>query len=153
MKILLVEDDEHKRVGIEQALRGCGNSVDIHIAESLYDAIHALDIGPFDLVVLDMAIPSHPTAPGEGSPVSFLTGGLDVLLELSVRERSDRCIIITQFPEIEISQVFYPVSYATSAIKDQLDYDVIDCIAYTGESESWLNQFRTLLKAHGYSCT
>lgn len=153
MKTLLVEDDEHKRIGIEQALRNCREAVDVFVAVSLYDAINALDIGPFDLVVLDMAIPSHPTAPGEGSPVSFLTGGLDVLLELSARERSDRCIIITQFPEIEISQVFYPVSQATAAIKEQLDYVVIDCIAYTGESESWLYQFRTLLKAHGYSCT
>lgn len=153
MKALLVEDDEHKRVGIEQALREHGEATEVIVATSLYDAINALDIGPFDLVVLDMAIPSHPTAPGEGSPVSFLTGGLDVLLELSVRKRSDRCIIITQFPEIEISQVFYPISQATLAIKEQLDYEVIDCIAYTGESESWLHQFRSLLKAHEHSCT
>lgn len=153
MKVLLVEDDEHKRVGIEQALRDCRGSVEVFVAASLYDAINSLDIGPFDLVVLDMAIPSHPTAPGEGSPVSFLTGGLDVLLELSARGRSDRCIIITQFPEIEISQVFYQVSQATAAIKEQLDYEVIDCIAYTSENEGWLHQFRTLLDAHGYSCT
>lgn len=152
MKVLLVEDDEHKRVGIEQALRDCDSAV-VFVAASLYDAINALDIGPFDLVVLDMAIPSHSTAPGEGSPVSFLTGGLDVLLELSARGRNDPCIIITQFPEVEISQVFYSVMHATAAIKKQLEYEVIDCISYTGESEDWLRQFRVLLKAHGYSCT
>ena len=152
MKVLLVEDDEHKRVRIEQALHDCA-PVEVFVAESLYDAINLLDSGPFDLVVLDMAIPSHPTAPGEGSPVSFLTGGLDVLLELSVRGRSDPCIIITQFPEIEISQVFYPVPQAAAAISEQLEYQVIECIAYTSESESWILQFRALLRSNGYSCT
>lgn len=50
MKVLLVEDDEHKRVGIEQALRDCRRSVEVFVAASLYDAINSLDIGPFDLV-------------------------------------------------------------------------------------------------------
>lgn len=63
--------------------------------------VNALDIGPFDLVVLDMAIPSHPTAPGEGSPVSFLTGGLDVLLELSARNPSSRCMLILSFRRLK----------------------------------------------------
>jgi CheY-like chemotaxis protein len=150
MRILLIEDDEHKRVSIELALAECGNGAQINLADSLYTAIEALDGAPYDLIVLDMAIPSHPPMPGQGSPVSFLTGGLDVLLELDSRGRSDPCVIVTQFPEIEISQVFYSVSNAVPAIKDLLGYEVLDCIAYSGEDGVWLIKFKEILKNHGY---
>jgi CheY-like chemotaxis protein len=150
MRILLIEDDEHKRVSIESALADCGAGVVIQLADSLYTAIQALDGGAYDLIVLDMAIPSHPPMPGQGSPVSFLTGGLDILLELDSRGRADPCVIVTQFPEIEISQVFYSVANAVSAIKDLLGYAVLDCIVYSGEDGVWLMKFQEMLKNHGY---
>ena len=153
MRVLLVEDDEHKMRSIVSALRACDQAVDMVIAESLYTGIQSIDAVPFDLIVLDMAIPSHPPVPGEGSPVSFNTGGLDILLELDSRSRSDPCIVITQFPEIEISQVFHPVGQAAAAIEKELGYKVIDCIAYSGDGGDWLKQFSDLLLRHGYSCS
>ena len=153
MRVLLVEDDEHKRRGIIGALRSCDPQTEVVIAESLYTGIQSIDEVPFDLVVLDMAIPSHPPAPGEGSPVSFNTGGLEVLLELDTRGRSDRCIVITQFPEIEISQIFYPVEVAAAAIERELGYKVLACIAYSGHDGDWLNHFTGLLVQNGYSCS
>jgi DNA-binding NarL/FixJ family response regulator len=151
MRVLLVEDDEHKRRGIIAALRICDPQTEVIVAESLYTGIQSIDDVPFDLVVLDMAIPSHPPVPGEGSPVSFNTGGLDVLLELDSRGRSDRCIVITQFPEIEVSRVFYPVDVASEAIEKELGYTVIDCIAYSGHDGDWLDKFSNLLVKNGYS--
>lgn len=153
MRVLLVEDDEHKRRSIVSALRTCDQTTDVVVAESLYTGIQSIDETPFDLVVLDMAIPSHPPVPGEGAPVSFNTGGLDILLELDSRGRNDPCIVITQFPEIEISQVFYPVDEAVNAIERELGYKVIDCIAYSGVDGDWLEQFSNLLKRNGYSCS
>lgn len=153
MRVLLVEDDEHKRRSIVSALRAFDQEVSVVVTESLYTGIQAIDDTPFDLVVLDMAIPSHPPVPGEGAPVSFNTGGLDILLELDSRRRDDCCIVITQFPEIEISQIFYPVEEAAAAIKKELGYEVIDCIAYSGEDGDWLKQFSDLLVRHGNSCS
>lgn len=153
MKVLLVEDDEHKRRSIIAALQDCNPNVAIFVAESLYTGIQSLDSGPFELVVLDMAIPSHPPEPGQGSPVSFNTGGLDILLELDSRGRKDACIIITQFPEIEVSQVFHPVKQASAAINKELGYSVIDCIPYSSDDGGWLKQFSDLLVRHGYSCS
>jgi CheY-like chemotaxis protein len=151
MKILLIEDDEHKRQSIESALLDCRTDTTIFSVNSLCTAVECLDCGPFDLIVLDMAIPSHPPVAGEGSPVSLLTGGLDVLLELNSMGRSDPCIIITQYPEIEISHNFYPVFGAKYAILELLDYNVIDCVAYSDEDESWLIKFRKLLESYGNS--
>lgn len=153
MRVLLVEDDEHKRVSIILALAACNTSVETVIAESLYTGIQSIGEVEYDLVVLDMAIPSHPPVPGEGSPVSFNTGGLDILLELDSRGRHDPCIVITQFPEIEISQVFYPVESASAAIEKELGYKVIACIAYSGVDGDWLKHFSNLLIRHGYSCS
>jgi len=153
MKVLLIEDDEFKQRSIELALRACRPDFLITSADSLYTATAALEDGPFDLIVLDMAIPSHPPMPGQGAPVSFLTGGLDILLELEARGRVDPCIIITQFPEIEISEHFYSVDRAARAIRDNLGYNVIECVAYSSDSDTWLEHFTELLNCNGYSCS
>jgi CheY-like chemotaxis protein len=151
MRVLLVEDDEHKRRSIISALQECAQSVNVIVAESLHTGIKNIDETPFDLVVLDMAIPSHPLVSGEGAPVPFNTGGLDILLELDSMGRNDPCIVITQFPEIEISQIFYSVEKAAVAIEKELGYKVIDCIAYSGVDGVWLEQFSELLVRNGYS--
>lgn len=149
MKILLIEDDEHKRQSIESVLFDSCGSPTVIAVNSLCTAVESLGFDPFDLIILDMAIPSHPPIAGEGSPVSLLTGGLDVLLELNSMGRSDPCIIITQYPEIEISHNFYPVATAKVAILELLEYCVIDCVAYSDENELWLNQFKRLLERYG----
>ena len=44
MRVLLVEDDEHKRRSIVSALRACDQAVDVVIAESLYTGIQSIDL-------------------------------------------------------------------------------------------------------------
>lgn len=137
MQVLLIEDDGFKEKSLTDFIFSMVEQVIITSAPSLVDAIEAIDHKVYDLILIDMAIPSHPIISGGGAPISLLTGGLEVLLELASLERTDPCVIVTQYPDIEISGSFYNVDDAGLVIKASLGCDVIDCIQYSEDSGDW----------------
>ena len=146
IKLLLIEDDSFKAKSLLDFVYSVLPDVSVTNASSLVEAINQVNNASFDLVLIDMAIPSHPIISGAGSPMSLLTGGLDVLLELKYLERSDPCVIITQYPDIELSGQFFPLQQAGREIKTQLDCDVLACIEYSEGSEKWKTVLLDILK-------
>jgi len=135
--VLLVEDDVFKSDEIQSHLVGLNPAPTIRLATSVSSAIAAIQAHPFDLIILDMALPSHTPTPGAGAPLSLLTGGLEVLFELQSLGRRDPCLIVTQYPEIEICNVFYPLSVASQAIHENYDLRVLDCVEYAESRSQW----------------
>tara|TARA_R110000737_G_scaffold343453_1_gene369432 strand:- start:3293 stop:3730 length:438 start_codon:yes stop_codon:yes gene_type:complete len=138
MKVLIIEDDDYKAQNLVAFTEKKFPRVYIDVAVSLIEAIDAIDDKVYDLILVDMAIPSHTAVQGEGAPISFLTGGIDVLLELSEMERDDVCIVITQHPSIEISGEHYSLEDATRCFKELLGCNVKACIYYVQDEEKWL---------------
>ncbi|MBW0278812.1 response regulator [Shewanella xiamenensis] len=147
MNVLIIEDDDYKKENISKFIRKKfnNNNISISVAVSLSEAINAIDNSNFDLIFVDMAIPSHKAEPGEGTAISFLTGGIDVLIELSETERKDKCIVITQHPSIEISGEHYPLDIAPLKFKELLDCDVLACIHYIEDDSSWKKELRKVI--------
>lgn len=139
MKVLIIEDDDYKADNIIKFIEKKFDPVDLKIAVSLSEAIDAIDNALFDLIFVDMAIPSHTAEQGEGAPMSLLTGGIDILLELSEMGREDTCIVITQYPSIEISGLHYPLDKAPAQFKNLLGCDVVACIYYVEDDTTWMN--------------
>jgi CheY-like chemotaxis protein len=135
--VLIIEDDEFKANNIKELIVSSGIYSEISLVSSLVEAVEAVNKFDFALVLIDMAIPSHPVVSGGGAPMSLLTGGLEVLLELQSVEKSPPCVIITQYPDIEISGEFYTVDQAADEIKNQLGCTVLECIKYVEGNDSW----------------
>jgi CheY-like chemotaxis protein len=144
--VLIIEDDSFKANSLTEHIENIISDAVISIATNLTDAVEMVNNNTYSLIILDMAIPSHPTVSGGGSPMSLLTGGLDILLELKELERDDPCIIVTQYPDIEICENFYPLGKAKEEIKNLLDCDVVTCISYSEGSMDWKNAITDELK-------
>ncbi|WP_227006577.1 response regulator [Shewanella donghaensis] len=138
MKVLIIEDDEYKADDIIKFVKNKYDAPTIDIAVSLAEAIDKIDESLFDLIFIDMAIPSHTAEHGEGAPMSLLTGGIDILLELSEMERTDICVVITQYPSIEISGEHYPLDKAPKQFKALLNCNVLACIYYIVDDPKWI---------------
>jgi CheY-like chemotaxis protein len=143
--VLIIEDDEFKANNIRDLIVSSGKYSDVSLVSSLVEAIEAINKYDFDLILIDMAIPSHPVVSGGGAPMSLLTGGLEILLELQSIEKAPQCIIITQYPDIEISGEFYTVEEAAVEIKNLLGCEVLECIKYIEGSESWKTAIKKVL--------
>ena len=144
--ILIVEDDSFKSENLVAFIGGWIQDADIQCVSDVASAVREVQSKIFDLILLDIALPSHPVVSGGGSPMSLLNGGLEIVFELHALERNDACIIVTQYPEIEIAGNFFSVESAAAAIKTFFDCDVVGCIQYAEESSSWKLELSEFLK-------
>ena len=136
-EVLIVEDDNFKKEALVDLIGSNVPNARIQCVADVSTAVAAINQSKFHLIIIDMALPSHPVVSGGGSPMSLLTGGLEVLLELNSLERTDHCIIVTQYPDIEIAGNFYALDAATAAIRENLSCNVIGCFQYAENSSDW----------------
>jgi len=96
-KILLVEDEAPKREHIERLLRDISASVEILTARSVNSALDLLENKKFDLMLLDMSLPTFDAGDREngGRPQGF--GGAEILRMMQMAEISCSVVIITGY--------------------------------------------------------
>jgi len=146
MKILIVEDDDYKLERLKAFACKEFSEVSVKSSESLKEALEAVATDVYDLIFVDMAIPSHPTLVGQGTPVSFNTGGLEIIMELSAMGRTDPCVIITQYPDIEISGEYIPLHQVKEKLPDLLECEVLACILYEEDSDDWQHDLKAVFR-------
>ncbi|SGY89106.1 response regulator [Moritella viscosa] len=151
--VLIIEDDEFKANSLRDFMLSRDEFDEVKVVSSLVEAIDAINAERYKFILIDMAIPSHPLKIGGGTPISLLTGGIEVLLELNYLDRSDPCVIITQYPDIEISGQFYSLEQAKVEIEGQLECSVMSCIEYREGDDSWKKLLEKVLNSNEHTDT
>lgn len=142
MNILLVEDEPAKRDLIEAAIRDFSPTAQIAAGHTVQQAVQKLRETTYDLIILDMALPSHESKPGGAQPMSQPTGGVEILLELAYEGRSDPVVIITQYPDIEFDKELYPLAKARQGLSKRLNVKISDVIQFRARDTAWREQLR-----------
>ena len=149
VRCLIVEDDPYKLDGIQAYLKSvfAGNLV-ISLSQSLASATALLGSQTFDLAIIDMSIHSHEPEAGSGSPFPLSSGGLDVLFEIVHSENGSNthCIILTQYPDIEIESLPIPVDQAKKEIFEKFGIDVAGCVRYLENDSQWKGDLYSILE-------
>ena len=96
MNILLVEDDEDKREEIANYLRSTFNA-SLYEVRSFQSGLKAIKELSFDLIILDMTIPTYDRNPQENGGRTQAFGGKMLLFEMQRRKIKTRSIVVTQF--------------------------------------------------------
>ena len=142
LSILVVEDDEYKINDICGALP---KHTDRTVVRSVASAVRAVVDGAFDLIMLDIALPTFEKQTGAASGSSQPQGGVEVLRALNYAKSTSRIIIISQYPGIEIDGVFVSLSASVQALNDRYDIDVVGSVAYDFEDNAWINEFKNIM--------
>lgn len=138
LRILIVEDDEYKIDSI------CGvlpSQHDCTIVRSVASAVRAVIDRSFDLIVLDMALPTFEKQDGAASGSSQPQGGVEVIRALKYTENTSRIIIVSQYPGIEVDGEFISLDASVQVLKDRYDIDVVSAVAYDFEDDAWMEEF------------
>ncbi|GAB3405329.1 hypothetical protein NX774_04535 [Massilia agilis] len=144
---LIVEDDPFKMEGIRSHLASIfGGRLQAVGCQALATAATALSSQRFDLAILDMSIHSHEPEAGAGSPFPLSSGGLDVLFEITYLGVDTICIILTQYPDIEIEGMPIPVEMAQQEIFDKFGINVAGCVRYVEDDERWKAEVASILE-------
>lgn len=97
MRVLLVEDDEHKMRDIIQFLESTKKKIWIDTAHSVESGVQKAVDNAYDLLLLDMTIPNFDITETSEGGQSYKNGGEIIVKELLDEEVSFRCAIITQY--------------------------------------------------------
>ena len=146
IKCLIVEDDQFKMEGILSHLNYIlPNKIETYECQSLASATALLSSHEFHLAIIDMSIHSHEPEAGAGSPFPLSSGGLDVLFEVDYTQTNTQCIILTQYPDIDIESIPVPVEFAKKEILDKFNNEVAGCVRYVENDNHWKNEIISIL--------
>jgi CheY-like chemotaxis protein len=97
VKVLVVEDDEDKRRQIGELLRDHFQQIEIKEAKSQQSGLKSILEGAFDLIILDMTMPTFDITAREdgGRPQAY--GGRELLRHMKRRSIRAPAVVLTQF--------------------------------------------------------
>lgn len=146
MRILLVEDETHKRDEI------CGCISDVYetapvIVDGVSSAVLNVMNFDYDLIILDMALSTF----GENSEDKNkghdqAQGGIEVLRALKSKNKSTKIIIVTQYPDFYIGGKKIKLRDSPQIINEKYNQTVIGAILYHYKSQPTLQKIKKLLR-------
>ncbi len=141
MRVLVIEDDEFKAADILRAIEELDRAIETERAASVTSALRKITTEDFDLLVLDMSLPTFDLSGpgGGGSPQG--QGGVEVLRLAKWLGKDTPVVVVTQYPDIEIDGREAPLSVAAARLSTRFEVDVKLCILYEFDSDVWRSRF------------
>lgn len=137
MKILIADDESPKLGNLETFVRHAYPLAAIHLARSVRTAISAILASPFDLVILDMSLPTFDISVGEpgGRPQGF--GGVEVLRHLDFKHVHVPIVVVTQYEAFTENGRYVSLSALSERLAQEHPSTFRGCIYYGALSDSW----------------
>ena len=144
MRVLLIEDEEHKANDLTKKLFASGvEHNDLTRVISVRQAVLEVTEGNFDLVIVDMALPTFSSAGGGGAAQAV--GGIEVLRALSMAGVRAKIIIVTQYPDILVGGNRVKLHQAARVLSGKYNQDVLGAVLYSYKTPEWAAAFDVLL--------
>ncbi len=146
MKILLVEDEVHKREEILRCVESV-YSIQPEVVDAVNGAVLRVIESDYDLIILDMALPTF----GDGSEDKKkghdqAEGGIEVLRALKANNKSAKIIIVTQYPDFYIGGMRVKLKDSAKIILEKYNQNVMGAILYHYKSDATLQKIISILK-------
>lgn len=148
MKILLVEDEPHKRDELVECVADVFSTAPV-IVDGVSTAVAKVLSESFDLIILDMALSTF----GEGADDNQkghdqAQGGIEVLRALKAKKRNSKILIVTQYHNFYIGGVSVKLKNSQKIIKEKYQQDVIGAVLYQYKSMPTRQKIKAILKAN-----
>lgn len=143
VRVLIVEDDQFK---LEDIVRSFFSDSAPDIAKSVRDAVRSVSSTTYQLVVLDMALPTFEARGKSGSGSAQAQGGIDVLRTLGRAKLNSKVIILSQYPNLEFQGETVRLVEARTVLNDKYNVNIIGAVVYDLEDPAWKTEFGAILK-------
>lgn len=148
MNILFIEDDEDKAKRVIDFVRSDVSDVQIVCARSFNSGLKALAVGAkrFDLVLLDMTMPTYDVTPSEptgGSIEHF--AGRDLLAQMKLRQIDIPVAVITMFVSFGEGSKKMSLANLSQELHSKYGNQFLGHVYYNATEEGWRDSLRTLI--------
>jgi CheY-like chemotaxis protein len=152
MNILFIEDDEDKAKRVLEFVRGDVPKVHAICARSFNSGLKALadDGTAFDLVLLDMTMPTYDVTPSEptgGSIEHF--AGRDLLAQMKLRQIEIPVAVITMFDSFGEGAKKMSLANLSQELHSKYGRQYLGHVYYNATEEGWRSSLRALISKLG----
>lgn len=149
ISILIVEDEEPKRVHIENFLLTLGIENNFREAQSVNSALYELENNLPDLLLLDMSLPTFDIGDREsgGRPQGF--GGLEILRHMSMANLICPTIVITGYEAFLREEGPFDLSQLRDELEIEFPHFLKGVLHYNSTYAEWKNQLSKVLNEYG----
>lgn len=142
MRMLMVEDEVPKQRHISSFLNEVVRDLELQVAKSVNSAVECLEEQTFDLMLLDMSLPTFDQGNDEsgGRPQGF--GGIEVVREIQMAGVKCKIVVITGyevFPKGDGGQL------NIGQLKDDLEGEFKDLVVGVLHYNSAVDEWKTSL--------
>lgn len=144
-RIILIEDDAKKIEDIKEFITKVMRSESLIVRESYQSGIREILKNDFDLLLLDMSIPTYDKSSLEpGGPYEKF-GGYKVLREIIRKKRPIKTILITMFDDFGESDLSITLSQIDSSLKEEFPDLYIGSVFYHARENNWQAELKALI--------
>lgn len=137
MKILLIEDDQHKSSQISNFLNSVLENPLITLKKSYQSGLKEIFTNQFDLILLDMQLPNFDIKTGEDGYKFRKTAGIDILDEVSRKKINCKVIVITQFETFGEGKYYIDLNGLKKILETNFSQIYINTIFYSPQNNLW----------------
>ena len=148
-RVLLVEDEVHKRDEIKQCVLEVFG-FEPEIVDGVRGAVMKVVEQNYDLIILDMALSTFgESADDRNKGHDQAQGGIEVLRALNAAKKRAKIIIVTQYPDFDLGSMKVKLKQAPKIVSDKYRQDVVGAVLYQYKSKATLQRITSILRAHG----
>ena len=144
MRLLLIEDDEYKAAQIGAFLKTEEYEVDVR--KSFHSGMRAILSGQYDILLLDMSIPTFDSVDTNGTNRHRPFGGKDVLQELQRLEKDSPVVVITQYSVFGEGRDNVTLNTLDQSLKKDFEAIYKGMIHFDASSMDWSTRLKVILK-------
>jgi CheY-like chemotaxis protein len=145
-RLLLIEDDENKVKQLVECLMELSNDFDIHRAASVRSATSKLNSDNYDIVLLDMSMPTFDVGTDDDSGRPQIYGGRVVLKQMQRRSIQTPVILVTQFDRFGIEEGSKTLRELSDELAKSHPEVFRGSVYYNATLDSWKTELRALLR-------
>ena len=148
-QVLLVEDEIHKKEELAGYLNEfLGNDLCLDVADSVREAVFAVTNVDYDLIILDMALPTFTAGKDSfDGGIDQALGGVEVLRTLKAIGKRNNVVIVTQYPDISIGGKRVKLKAAQSVLEKKYGQIVRGTVLYKYKSTLNGPKIKTIVDA------
>lgn len=147
MKVLLVEDEIHKRDELKQCVF---DVFGFHpeIVDNVSQAVLTVIGADFDLILLDMALSTFGDSSDDRQKGhDQAQGGIEILRALKLAKKETKIVIVTQYPDFYIGGTKVKLKQSSAIIAEKYKQNVIGAVLYNYKSKATMQRIMSILRS------
>ena len=137
MKIIMIEDNEHKRRKLTELMKSIDSSIIISEANSYTTGLEMCISSTYDLLILDMSMPTYDKSNSESGGRFRTYGGKEIIRQLKRKKRNIPFIIVSQYPKFSEDSKTVSLQELGELLKNTSPEYYLETIFYDTSSSIW----------------